>query len=95
MWDNQRTMYQGTTLSFALNAFLYHPVIVDASYDVTNRRSYEYDMQAVEALVEQTDVRQVPSLTIIHLLGQHIEPEERFPDQPEYRHLFSAMRHPN
>lgn len=87
MWDNQRTMYQGTTLSFALNAFLYHPVIVDASYDVTNRRSYEYDMQAVEALVEQTDVRQVPSLTIIHLLGQHIEPEERFPDQPEYRHF--------
>lgn len=83
MWDNQRELMQGTTNTQGLNALMYHPRIMALCYDRLNTRNFEYDDQLVKdyALHDQPVGHE---LVILHLRGQHIKAERRYPHTTQW-----------
>ncbi len=80
MFDNQRTADYSEVFAFSLNTFLYHPQVVQACYDEVNDTVFEYDGQMVEYLGERRKAKdEGKSLTIVHLLGQHVGFSYRYP----------------
>lgn len=78
-WDNQRDMDRGSSSEYALNSFLYHPDIVRACYSQCNRNTYEYDGQLVDDLLSNGRMNRPYNLVVLHLLGQHVMADSRFP----------------
>lgn len=80
MYDNQRTADYSEVFAFSLNTFLYHPQVLQACYDEVNDTVFEYDGQMVEYLGKRCKVKgEGRSLTIVHLLGQHVGFSYRYP----------------
>ena len=78
MFDNQRTADYSEVFAFSLNTFLYHPQVVQACYDEVNDTVFEYDGQMVD-YIPSTFHLSSSSLTIVHLLGQHVGFSYRYP----------------
>lgn len=79
MCDNQKDYAQATTLSFALNTFLYHPCIAEFCYNETNERSFDYDGQLIDYYRQQQHTKSTNKFTVFHLMGQHNQAEKRYP----------------
>lgn len=79
-WDNQLNADPNATYSFTLNAFLYNNSMRKIAYTETNEKSYQYDNGLLDDYREKNDVSNIKyNLTILHLLGQHIDYAGRFP----------------
>lgn len=86
-WDNQRDYDSMATYSFTLNSFLYDPELQEIMYTKTNDEVYEYDGGLVESFNETIDVASAKhNLIVLHLMGQHLTPTGRFP-QDEFGHF--------
>lgn len=79
MYDNQKDFHLAATFSFALNTFLYHPHMVELCYDETNDRVFDYDGQLIDYYRHQKHIASTHKLTIFHLVGQHFQAKNRYP----------------
>ncbi len=78
-WDNQQTYLGFLPVSISLNSFLYHPDIVAASYSHTNTKTFTHDGDLVKDYLDSVRIESSPSFSLIHLLGQHMDFNERYP----------------
>lgn len=83
MWDNQREFMQGSINTRGLNGLMYHPEIVKLCYSRVNNRNFEFDHELVENYAEQQDPHP-HQLVMIHLRGQHIKAERRYPHSGQF-----------
>jgi glucan phosphoethanolaminetransferase (alkaline phosphatase superfamily) len=77
-FDNQYTRASGGTLDYSCGYFLNPARINDACFDFRNTETAPFDgdfvkMQRANFCMEQK------GLNIIHLMGQHFDPKQRFP----------------
>lgn len=81
MWDNQREFFRESAYTRGLNSFIYHPEVVRLCYDNVNTMNYDYDGSFVDDFATSMESFDnfVPGLIIIHLRGQHIRAEKRYP----------------
>ena len=81
MWDNQREFFRESSYTRGLNGFIYHPEVVRLCYDNVNTRNFDYDGQFVDDYVAHMKYldKSKPALVIMHLRGQHIRAEKRYP----------------
>lgn len=56
------------------------PELSDIQFDVRNKEQYEYDMQMLKEL-PSTEFYDKPTLLIVHLYGQHVEYDKRYPSE--------------
>lgn len=78
-WDNQKEYLQNTGVAFSLNSFLYNRDICDVSYNHVNKCSYRFDNLLVFNLRKHNNLLKTKNLIILHLKGQHIAANKRFP----------------
>jgi hypothetical protein len=81
LWDNQTSFKRNATFSFSLNSVMYNSKIMKASYDALNKRTFRYDHQLVDDFFKAWDSKPHKShrLGILHLMGQHIAYDSRYP----------------
>lgn len=78
-WDNQR-INSRNIYDFTLNAFLFNKDIIKMSYHRIAPHAFEYDDQLVTNYEQDKDkAKGKYKFIIFHLMGQHIEAEERYP----------------
>jgi len=92
MWDNQREFMQGTTNTQGLNGLMYHPRIMALCYDRLNTHNFEYDGQLVEDYASH-DQPVAHELVVLHLRGQHIKAERRYPHTAQWLKFTPADYH--
>lgn len=74
---------------FSSGFFLNNPELSQALFDERNDKLYQYDEGLLSLKPQTTNINnQTPSLTIYHLMGQHVYYETRFPK--ERRHFTAA-----
>lgn len=66
------------------NDYLVHPSTRQYLWNITNDKTYEYDSQLVEYYKEIVEQDKPYSLTVFHLLGQHIAYKDRYPKEKKY-----------
>lgn len=86
MWDNQKTWGDGTSFVLSLNSFLYGKVVANHSYTRTNNRSYDYDEDIITSF-DSIQINNKHNLVIFHLMGQHVDVEERYPHNSLFNHF--------
>ena len=86
MWDNQREFFRESAYTRGLNSFIYHPEVVRLCYNYINTMNFDYDGPFVDnfATSMKSLDDSVPSLIIIHLRGQHIRAEKRYPHSTSF-----------
>ncbi|MBO5676689.1 MAG: phosphoethanolamine transferase [Bacteroidaceae bacterium] len=77
-FDNQYTRSAGGTLDYSCGYFLNPKRINDACFDYRNTETAPFDGDFVE-MHEEYFCKKNKSLNIIHLMGQHFDPKQRFP----------------
>lgn len=90
MFDNQKDFHLATTFSFALNTFLYHPRMTELCYDETNDRVFDYDDKLIEYYSRYPHIAGTHKLTVFHLMGQHAQAENRYPQTDKRFCRFTA-----
>lgn len=84
-WSNQKTFQSDafpTTIS--LNSYLFNKDISQSSYTATNDSTYQYDDELISSLFHSDRPLSDHNLFILHLMGQHFDAKERFPQQKEF-----------
>ncbi len=85
IWDNQRELFSGSPFNRWLNAFIYHPEVVELCYSHLNGKNYDYDGPLIEDYMASEAYKgQAPGLVIFHLRGQHLRAENRYPHQAPF-----------
>lgn len=81
MWDNQREFFRESAYTRGLNGFIYHPEVIRLCYNEVNTNNFDYDGPFVDNYAAHAAKfgDSVPSLVIIHLRGQHIRADKRYP----------------
>lgn len=96
MWDNQRP--SGADVScfdYALGSYLYAEDIMPIAYNEHNTGTYDYDDDMLSAFTKQSRSYQSHrsaskhSLYIFHLMGQHSDAANRFPETDDLK-VFKA-----
>ncbi|MBR1686907.1 MAG: phosphoethanolamine transferase [Prevotella sp.] len=64
---------------FSGGFFLNHPELSAAMFDIRNERLYRYDSGVLKELDNRRDTLSRHQLTIVHLMGQHVNYKERYP----------------
>ncbi len=77
-WDNQNVK-QANTWDFTLNSYLHNDKLASAAYTAENKQPYQYDGDLINDLFKQRFSLDKNNLTIIHLWGQHVKAELRYP----------------
>ena len=95
-WDNQNVQ-QANTWDFTLNSYLHNDKLASASYTAENTRPYQYDGDLIGDFLKRHFSLNKNTLTIIHLWGQHVKAELRYPHTPKVNRFTSdsvKVRHP-
>lgn len=95
-WDNQNVT-QNNTWDFTLNSYLHNAKLASASYTAENKRPYQYDGDLIDDFFKQYFSFDKNNLTIIHLWGQHVKAELRYPHTDKFNHFTAdsvKVRHP-
>lgn len=83
-WSNQHESSNGSVFEYALNSYLYNPRLLDYSYTMINKHTFEYDGQLVDDFNNQILSSQKElgpnNLFLFHLMGQHTVYKSRFPN---------------
>lgn len=77
MWDNQKTLGSFLIYTFTINSLIYNKQLADVTYSETNNTIYMYDGELLQSLFKEK--RGKHNLSIIHLMGQHVDTSERYP----------------
>lgn len=66
--------------------FFYHPDIRAHIFSYNNSKKYNYDEDLIKAYVEQRDKAEKSTMNLIihHLIGQHVNPLDRYPKNHSY-----------
>lgn len=83
MWDNQREFMQGSAYTGGLNELMYNPQVMRMCYTRVNDRNNEFDGDLVNDYAAHRHVAP-HRLVVLHLRGQHIKAERRYPHTPEH-----------
>ena len=83
MWDNQRVTGNVGFHDFSINSFLYNPKMISLAYDHVNKNTYDYDLDLVDSTLDIKRYKQ-HTLTIFHLMGQHMVAKKRFPNKKDF-----------
>ena len=80
---------QAEGMDMALNILYDNPIVEKASFDKRNTEKYRYDGELVDCFMSETsaDTLARHTLSIIHLMGQHVAAKDRFPASDK---VFSA-----
>ncbi len=91
MWDNQIGTFSTASFTFSLNSVLYDRAVIESSYSACNSRSFAHDSTFVEDYFKHEPKigRQPHNLVLLHLMGQHIAYQARYP-QNGYWDRFTA-----
>ncbi len=85
-------------LGFSCLGFIYDKEVMAESLDRWNNKIYKYDGQLLDNTLNGTDIASQSclrqdsakyNLTVYHLIGQHVDYKERYPDEVRYRHFTS------
>lgn len=85
MWDNQKSFGPHSTVTFALNSFLYSKAL-SYTYNQTNKRSFEYDETIINSF-DSISLTGPRNFIIFHLMGQHVIASQRFPHNKRFMHF--------
>lgn len=85
-WDNQNTQ-QANTWDFTLNSYLHNDKLASASYTAENAQPYQYDGDLINDFFEKRYSLNKNTLSIIHLWGQHVNAELRYPHTAKFNHF--------
>lgn len=85
VWDNQRHQpdWATGTFTFSMETFLYDKDVIDACYKATNEQCFDYDGELVadfDNKIMKTGKLGHRNFIIFHLMGQHFELDERYPE---------------
>jgi len=90
MFDNQRSFSFASTQTYALNNYLYNPKLLKACYDEVCPEVFDYDADLIAYYTKQRQPDHRLRLTIFHLMGQHFDTRERFPQDDARFTRFTA-----
>ena len=80
-WDNQLDSDKGTTYTFTLNSFLFHPELCEKTYTRINGGSHRYDKELIDSFNAEVELSVDDyNLIVFHLMGQHHDAFMRFPE---------------
>lgn len=92
-------------LGFSCLGFIYDKDVMAESLDRWNSKIYSYDGQLLDNTFNGADVETnsgkkqdstAYNLTVYHLIGQHVDYKERYPEEAHYQHFaFSDIRRPD
>lgn len=85
-WDNQN-IQQANTWNFTLNSYLHNDKLASASYTAENAQPYQYDGDLINDFFEKRYSLNKNTLSIIHLWGQHVNAELRYPHTAKFNHF--------
>lgn len=85
-WDNQKGMTPDAGFTFSLNAFLYNKLLSAMTYTAINEKSYTYD-DSIASSFDSVKLTNKHNLVMFHLMGQHVDPTERFPHTKDFMHF--------
>lgn len=85
-WDNQNVA-QANTWDFTLNSYLHNDKLASASYTAENKRPCQYDGDLIDDFFKRHFSIDKNNLAIIHLWGQHLKAEERYPHTAKLNHF--------
>ena len=77
MWDNQKTLGSFLIYTFTINSLIYNKQLAEVAYSETNNNTYKYDGELLQSLFKEKTGKH--NLSIIHLMGQHVDASERYP----------------
>ena len=85
IWDNQwhQPGWAAGTFTFSMETFLYNKEVIDACYTSTNEQYFDYDGELVadfDKKIMKTGKLGRYNFIIFHLMGQHFELDERYPE---------------
>ena len=81
-WDNQLDSDKGTTYTFTLNSFLFHPELYEQTYTRVNNKSFKYDKGLIDSFNDEVELSADDNnLILLHLMGQHHDAFRRFPEE--------------
>ena len=84
-WDNQRS--ETSVFEFTVNKYIYNEHF-DSIYTETNAKTERYDQDLIDSFKARKHRRDdAPQLVMFHLWGQHMNPEERYPDEARFIHF--------
>lgn len=95
-WDNQWDPNKADIFEFSLGGIMHSKYVSDCSFNMVNTSRYEYDHQLVDAFESSAldSVHAKPrTLSMFHLMGQHMDALKRYPNQAEYRIFDTADIH--
>ncbi|MCQ2342945.1 MAG: phosphoethanolamine transferase [Paludibacteraceae bacterium] len=79
LYSNQYVLGSTDFWSSIGGTVLNNPQLSALQFDVRNERRYQYDGELLEHLPSADSLCAVPSLLIVHLYGQHVDYDERYP----------------
>lgn len=86
--DNQNTRNNGSAaLDYSASFFINSNDVHNQCFDYRNQTTYRYDHEMIEGEKDYLRVDEGPALTIIHLMGQHVDFHLRFPKTDEFVHF--------
>lgn len=85
-WDNQKNVGDNTW-DFTLNFYLHHPEIEAISYTSFNEQVFENDYGLVVNFIQQRFPTDADNFCMIHLWGQHVDPQSRYPQTKQWMHF--------
>ena len=84
-WDNQRS--ETSVFEFTVNKYIYNEQF-KSIYTDTNAKTERYDQDLLDSFkARKASQKQAPQLVMFHLWGQHMNPEERYPDEARFIHF--------
>ena len=84
LWDNQRTFGKAAVDDFSISSYLFNDSIVKYSYSAYNNKVFPYDGQLVKDFWSRVKHSENRNLIIFHLMGQHIMPYKRYPQDKKF-----------
>lgn len=83
-WSNQHEMTDSSVYEYALNSYLFNPLLSDYIYKKINQKSFAYDGQLVDDFQKNSISDSTNNLILFHLMGQHTVFASRFPHTREH-----------
>lgn len=84
-WDNQRS--KTSVFEFTVNKYIYNEQF-KSIYSDTNAKTERYDQDLLDSFkARKASQKDAPQLVMFHLWGQHMNPEERYPNEAQFIHF--------
>ena len=78
-FDNQFTYIDEGKSDYSLQGLLFNDRLLNTCYSCVNNTCYKYDGQLIADFLVQIATDKTKSFKILHLQGQHIAPQDRYP----------------